>query len=118
MSWQDYEGMESCIVGQQYRFDPPQVIAALHMAWFEEDYLHTATVDKKSKAVIRTFSCAYFMGRVEDCNLFKPEELGQEFRELDCPKGYFVGKADEDGSWYVFLSVSQSGEDAAGFEQM
>lgn len=118
MSWQDYQGIESCIIGRQYRFDPPQVIFALRMAWFEEDYLHTAVVDKKSIPINRTFLSAYFMGQFEECALFKPEELGKEFRELDCPKGFFVGKADEDREWYVFLSVSQPGKAASNFEQL
>jgi len=118
MSWFDYMGVDSCIKGQQYRFETPQVVMAIVMKWFEEDYLLTATVDKSKKPIRRTFQCAYFMGEPEESSLFTNEEIAEEIRTLDYPKGFFIGKADEDNKWYVFLAVSNPEENGSGFNTM
>jgi len=117
MAWNSYEGVDSCIVGQEYSFERTQVVAAVRMAWFEEDVLHTATVDKAAKPTTRSFDSAIYMGDLDECHLFEPEEIAPEIRALDCAKGFFVGCANEDNRWYVFIAVSNpEEEDAGGFE--
>lgn len=117
MSWNSYEGVDSCVIGQEYSFEKTQIVAAVRMAWFEEDTLHTATVDKSARPIIRHFDSAIYMGEPDECRLFRPEEIAPEIRALNCAKGFFVGRANEDDHWYVFIAVSNPDEeDAGGFE--